>query len=112
MREAYIGFDVGTLSARAGVFDSAGRLIASRVWSKERRVMSNEPTPCESESECGAAATEPVGLQPFAIDHRAAGSTSLDLSFLLNAPAGAKGPIRIADGHFVQPDGTRFRWAE
>lgn len=56
-----------------------------------------------------AAASEPVALQPFAIDHRAAGATSLDLSFLLSAPAGAKGPIRIADGHFVQPDGTRFR---
>ena len=32
MHEAYIGVDVGTLSARASILDSAGQLIASARW--------------------------------------------------------------------------------
>lgn len=34
----------------------------------------------------------------------------VDLSFLDDAPAGKEGFIRIRDGHFVKPDGTRIRF--
>ena len=48
-------------------------------------------------------------LVPFTMEHRAADSTSLDLSFLLDAPAGKHGFVRIRDGHLARGDGARLR---
>jgi len=48
-------------------------------------------------------------LVPFTMDHRAADATSLDLSFLLDAPAGKHGFVRVRDGHLARGDGTRLR---
>lgn len=61
----------------------------------------------------GAAAAGAQGsdsaLVPFTMEHRAADSTSLDLSFLLDAPAGKHGFVRVRDGHLVRGDGARLR---
>jgi hypothetical protein len=48
-------------------------------------------------------------LQPFTIEHRAADASSLDLSFLLDAPAGKLGFVRVRDGHLARGDGARLR---
>src|SRR5215212_5596919 len=48
-------------------------------------------------------------LQPFTMEHRAADASSLDLSFLLDAPAGKHGFVRVRDGHLARGDGARFR---
>jgi hypothetical protein len=49
-------------------------------------------------------------LKPFVMDHRAAGASPADVSFLLDAPAGKAGFIRVQGGHFVKPDGQRIRF--
>lgn len=49
-------------------------------------------------------------LRPFVVDHRAAAASPADVSFLLDAPAGKDGFIRIKDGHFHRPDGRRIRF--
>ena len=49
----------------------------------------------------GAAAQDGIELKPFTLDHRAAVRSSLDLSFLLDAPAGKNGPIRVAGGSTI-----------
>ncbi|MGA2114076.1 MAG: hypothetical protein ABSH56_04930 [Bryobacteraceae bacterium] len=49
-------------------------------------------------------------LRPFTMDHRAAGPAAMDVSFLLDPPAGNAGFIRIQNGHFVKPDGSRIRF--
>jgi len=49
-------------------------------------------------------------LRPFAMNHRHAGSSPVDLSFLLDAPAGKSGFIRVQGGHFVKGDGSRIRF--
>ena len=73
MTEAYIGVDVGTLSARAGVFDSAGRLIASArrpiaIWREPDEIVE------QSSDDIWRAATSAVreaveasGLPPGAV---------------------------------------------
>ena len=49
-------------------------------------------------------------LKPFVMDHRAGGTSSADVSFLLDAPAGKDGFIRVQGGHFVKPGGQRIRF--
>ncbi|HEV7994091.1 MAG TPA: hypothetical protein VGP25_19850 [Gemmatimonadaceae bacterium] len=48
-------------------------------------------------------------LTPFVMDHRAASASPADVSFLLDAPAGKNGFVRVRDGHLVKPDGSRLR---
>ena len=48
-------------------------------------------------------------LKPFVMNHRAADSSPADVSFLLDAPAGKNGFVRVQGGHLVKPDGTRLR---
>lgn len=51
-------------------------------------------------------------MQPFTMDHPAGmdGRSPADLSFLLDAPAGAHGFVHEADGHLQTADGRRIRF--
>ncbi|HEX4343412.1 MAG TPA: hypothetical protein VH255_08470, partial [Verrucomicrobiae bacterium] len=62
-------------------------------------------TGCASEHEVQPA----IALKPFIVDHQDRTNSAVDVSFLLDAPAGKEGFIRVQDGHLVKPDGTRFR---
>ena len=46
---------------------------------------------------------------PFEVDWTSEMPTPADVSFLLPAPAAEDGPVGIANGHLVNPDGSRFR---
>jgi hypothetical protein len=48
-------------------------------------------------------------MKPFTIDHRRGADSRVDVSFLLDRPAGKDGFITLLDGHFVRPDGQRLR---
>lgn len=54
-------------------------------------------------------AQDRIGLKPFTIDHRAADGSVVDLSFLLEAPAGGDGFLRVNNGHIAKPNGKRVR---
>jgi hypothetical protein len=56
-----------------------------------------------------ALAEAEIAMQAFTMDWRDNTGALVDLSALLNAPAGKGGPIRIEDGHLATPDGKRFR---
>jgi hypothetical protein len=57
------------------------------------------------------AQTDPT-LQPFTIDHRKAllAYSPVDVSFLLDAPAGKHGFVRAQDAHLLTGDGKRIRF--
>jgi hypothetical protein len=57
-----------------------------------------------------AAQWNDSALRPFVMNHRHAGSSTVDLSFLLDAPAGKSGFIHVQGGHFVKGDGSRIRF--
>ncbi|MGB6199736.1 MAG: hypothetical protein WBF35_09325 [Candidatus Acidiferrales bacterium] len=52
------------------------------------------------------------GMVPFTMDHRggALSSSPVDVSFLLDAPAGKHGFIQVKDGHLATGDGARIRF--
>ncbi len=52
------------------------------------------------------------GMVPFTLDHRAAmlKHSPVDVSFLLDAPAGKHGFTRVVDGHLATGDGKRIRF--
>ncbi|HEY0784765.1 MAG TPA: hypothetical protein VGD62_02770, partial [Acidobacteriaceae bacterium] len=51
------------------------------------------------------------GMVPFTLDHRAAfaAPSPVDVSFLLDAPAGKHGFVQARDGHLATADGRRLR---
>lgn len=52
-----------------------------------------------------------AGMAPFTMDHRRGAffASPVDVSFLLGAPAGKHGFIRVKDGHLASGDGERIR---
>ena len=57
----------------------------------------------------GSALAQEIPLAPFVIDHHHRVPSPADVSFLLDAPAGRDGFIRVHDGHLVKPNGERLR---
>jgi hypothetical protein len=56
-----------------------------------------------------SAAGAEVVMQPFTMDWRDNAGPLVDLSVLLEAPAGKDGPVGIRDGHLATADGRRWR---
>ena len=52
------------------------------------------------------------GMTPFSMDHRrgAISPSPVDVSFLLDAPAGKHGFVKVQDGHLATGDGQRIRF--
>src|ERR1700743_2232047 len=64
---------------------------------------------------CCAPATwgqNQAGMAPFTMDHRGGerGTSPVDVSFLLDAPAGKHGFVVVKDGHLATEDGQRIRF--
>jgi len=54
--------------------------------------------------------TPGIELKPFTMNHRQGADSLINLSFLLDAPAGKDGFIRVEGGHLVKPDGKPIRF--
>jgi hypothetical protein len=54
--------------------------------------------------------TPGIELKPFTMNHRQGSNSVINLSFLLDAPAGKEGFIRVRGGHLVKPDGAPIRF--
>lgn len=57
---------------------------------------------------CGSTAQQ-TPMQPFVIDHFARTDSAIDVSFLLDPPAGKDGFIHVKEGRLVTGAGKRFR---
>ena len=51
----------------------------------------------------------PIEFNPFSLKWDNSENSKLNLSFLLDKPAGKNGHLTIQDGHFVKPSGERFK---
>lgn len=49
-------------------------------------------------------------LRPFTLNHRAGDKSLINVSFLLDPPAGKGGFIRVRGSHLIRPDGQRIRF--
>ncbi len=74
-------------------------------WSAGLAIGESSPQPVPVEF-----GTPGIELQPFIVDHRHEDAASLDLSFLLEAPAGRNGFIRVENGHLAKPTGEAARF--
>ncbi len=57
----------------------------------------------------GLVSGDNVKMKPFTMDWRDNSNSLVDISFLLDAPAGKDGFIGTSKGHLAKPDGERFR---
>lgn len=55
------------------------------------------------------AAAQDVPLAPYVIDHPGRAESQIDMRALLDGPAGKDGFLAVKNGHFVFPNGKRFR---
>jgi hypothetical protein len=54
--------------------------------------------------------TPGIELKPFTMNHRQSSNSVINLSFLLDAPAGKAGFIRVQGNHLIKPDGKPIRF--
>ncbi len=76
-------------------------LFANPLVGYSFQLQSLSPTP--------EKATDDLPFLPFEMKWENSNNAKLNLSFLLDKPAGRDGFIKIKDGHFVKPSGERFK---